>query len=66
MDVVDLVRALNDASDFPGYQSRSRLGGSASVGAMDTLGYLGGCWCGQPHGHDWEGKAEGAAHPSLT
>lgn len=21
------------------------------------------CWCGQPYGHDWEGKDEGAPHP---
>lgn len=23
----------------------------------------GGCWCGEPSGHDWPGKAEGAPHP---
>jgi hypothetical protein len=23
----------------------------------------GGCWCGQPYGHDWPGKADGAPHP---
>lgn len=23
----------------------------------------GGCWCGGPMNHDWEGKAEGAPHP---
>lgn len=22
-----------------------------------------GCWCGQPHGHDWPGKSIGAPHP---
>lgn len=21
------------------------------------------CWCGEPFGHDWEGKADGAPHP---
>jgi hypothetical protein len=21
------------------------------------------CWCGGPHGHDWEGKEHGAPHP---
>lgn len=25
--------------------------------------YCTGCWCGEPYGHDWEGKAEGAPHP---
>jgi hypothetical protein len=32
----------------------------------DTRGIARGasaCWCGEPHGHDWEGKADGAAHP---
>lgn len=23
----------------------------------------GGCWCGEPFGHDWAGKADGASHP---
>lgn len=22
-----------------------------------------GCWCGEPFGHDWPGKADGAPHP---
>lgn len=22
-----------------------------------------GCWCGEPYGHDWAGKADGAPHP---
>jgi len=22
-----------------------------------------GCWCGEPWGHDWPGKEEGAPHP---
>lgn len=28
-----------------------------------TLGWLGGCWCGLPMGHDWPGKDDGAPHP---
>ena len=23
----------------------------------------GGCWCGEPYGHAWAGKADGAPHP---
>jgi hypothetical protein len=23
----------------------------------------GGCWCDEPYGHDWPGKADGAPHP---
>lgn len=23
----------------------------------------GGCWCGEPMSHDWEGKDDGAPHP---
>jgi hypothetical protein len=24
-----------------------------------------GCWCGDPNGHDWPGKDEGAPHPRV-
>ena len=27
------------------------------------LGGAGGCWCGEPQGHPWMGKGEGAPHP---
>lgn len=27
-----------------------------------TLG-SGDCWCGEPFGHDWPGRADGAPHP---
>lgn len=30
---------------------------------LPTLGELGHCWCGEPHNHDWPGKADGAPHP---
>lgn len=30
------------------------------------LGSLGGCWCGQPFDHDWDGKAAGVPHPRET
>lgn len=25
--------------------------------------HCGGCWCGEPCGHDWPGRADGAPHP---
>lgn len=25
-----------------------------------------GCWCGEPNGHDWPGRAEGEPHPRST
>jgi hypothetical protein len=28
-----------------------------------VLGVAGGCWCGEPSGHPWPGKADGAPHP---
>lgn len=28
-----------------------------------SLGGGGGCWCGDPWGHDWPGKDDGAPHP---
>ncbi|MFJ2178915.1 hypothetical protein ACIOHE_39230 [Streptomyces sp. NPDC087851] len=28
-----------------------------------TLGTRGACWCGEPYGHDWPGRADGAPHP---
>ena len=30
------------------------------------LGAFGECWCGEPVGHDWEGKDGGAPHPRQT
>jgi hypothetical protein len=64
LDPVDLVRALNEASDLPGYAQNSHMGGSASVGPRDTLGGLSGeCWCGRVDGHDWAGKDRGYPHP---
>lgn len=38
-------------------------GGAASVKPEDTLGDLEHCWCGQPAGHSWPGKAQHAPHP---
>jgi hypothetical protein len=33
----------------------------------ETRGYTAlagdGCWCGEPFGHGWPGKADGASHP---
>jgi hypothetical protein len=29
----------------------------------DVLAAENTCWCGEPYGHDWEGKADGAPHP---
>lgn len=45
-------------------QWRDRVwpGGVAHVGPTDTIA-MDGCWCGEPNGHDWPGKAEGAPHP---
>jgi hypothetical protein len=37
--------------------------GGSKMALGRTLGWLGGCWCGQPQGHDWPGRAEGAPHP---
>jgi hypothetical protein len=31
------------------------------TGRVLSLGYL--CWCGEPVGHGWPGKADGQAHP---
>lgn len=30
--------------------------------ALPTL-HGGGCWCGEPLGHDWPDKEDGAPHP---
>ena len=29
----------------------------------DRVLSAGGCWCDEPYGHDWPGKADGAPHP---
>ncbi|MEV7422848.1 hypothetical protein [Streptomyces sp. NPDC091212] len=31
--------------------------------ASDPLGTSARCWCGEPYGHDWPGRADGAPHP---
>lgn len=33
------------------------------VGPHEGLGAVDLCWCGEPSGHDWPGKAEGLPHP---
>lgn len=60
---VDLARAL--ATEVFGTPRPQPVSMSpALVGpSSDTIGYLGGCWCGQPHGHDWPLKSDGAPHP---
>lgn len=37
-------------------------GGQATVKPEQTLGSED-CWCGEPAGHDWPGKAQGRKHP---
>jgi hypothetical protein len=37
--------------------------GHRTVHASDTKGDMAHCWCGEPVGHDWPGKASGLAHP---
>jgi hypothetical protein len=59
---VDLARALRHLTDDPP-KVQPGPGNPAWVGPNDTLGFLGGCWCGQHYGHDWPGKADGAPHP---
>lgn len=43
-------------------EPHQRPGGSMTEG-LPIMGRLGGCWCGEPHGHDWPGKADGEPHP---
>lgn len=60
--LTDLTRALRRLTDDPPKAAEAGPGGDAYVAATETLGG-GGCWCGQHYGHDWPGKADGAAHP---
>ena len=48
----------------PGAERKHRVpkGGAAHVGPGETIAGDG-CWCGEPNGHDWPGKDEGAPHP---
>lgn len=51
-------------SDAP--WTRSRRDGSPcaeGTGPLDVALGGGGCWCGKPFGHGWDGKADGAPHP---
>ncbi len=40
-----------------------KRGGQQTVQPEDTHGSVEDCWCGQPFGHEWPGKAGGAPHP---
>lgn len=37
--------------------------GTGTGEGLATLGWQGGCWCGEPHGHTWPGKDAGEPHP---
>jgi hypothetical protein len=65
LDLTDLVKALNEQSDFDRFPPRLRPGGSYSVGVDQTFGAFGGCWCGDRYGHDWPGKEDGEPHPDT-
>lgn len=41
---------------------RRGLDGGAMAARMPVIAGPG-CWCGEPQGHDWPGKADGAPHP---
>lgn len=41
-------------------------GGSVTVRDTDVIGSDELCWCGEPAGHDWPGKAAGRKHPKKN
>lgn len=58
-----------DLADTDGYQNTGArvyppnlTGGARHVQPSEVI-HCGGCWCGEPNGHDWPGKADGAPHP---
>jgi hypothetical protein len=59
---VDLGRALRRLTDDPPKSSEGGPGGVVHVPWSSMIGGRG-CWCGQPYGHDWPGKDDGAPHP---
>lgn len=44
-------------------QAAKRVPRGGAKQDLPLLGHLGGCWCGEPSGHDWPGRAQGAPHP---
>lgn len=68
------VGTLDRGWDGAGYQDLHDPGSHASAAArqalnrpepsahLRTIAALG-CWCGEHHGHDWPGKADGKPHP---
>lgn len=59
-------RSVADPDNFTGSfrgVAAPKRGGPAYVKPEETLGDDEHCWCGQPAGHDWAGKAGGAPHP---
>jgi len=59
---------LTGSVDPDNYQmgSGARVWPPKPGGAKQNLRTISGdgCWCGQPYGHDWPGRADGAPHPS--
>jgi len=43
----------------PAPSYRPRVGDDVRLQVLGSYG----CWCGEPPGHDWPGKATGSKHP---
>lgn len=64
-------RALAEIEDQPDtpwnpHRAYPRRGGTCAPGTGPDdhpIGQYRTCWCGQPMGHDWPGKADKAPHP---
>jgi hypothetical protein len=53
-----VARARSSAAKY-----RPDKKGTGTGEGLKTLGWEGGCWCGQPNGHTWPGKDKGSPHP---
>lgn len=56
-------RALTARNKSSAAKYRPSKNGTGTGEGLRQVGTLHVCWCGEPSGHDWPGKADGEAHP---
>jgi hypothetical protein len=59
------TRAAMAAAKSSAAKNRGRRHGrdNREPSTRGNVKYGTGCWCGEPFGHDWPGKGDGAPHP---
>src|ERR1039457_1650309 len=65
LDDVEASTSETDARAWTAWRRRQRDNREPSTRRL-APGAAGRCWCGDLHGHDWPGKADGMPHPRVA